>query len=52
MVRFLAEHYHKHKKMVLRNLTNTLRSHKTASVLNVIGLATAFTIFYIIAAQI
>ena len=38
--------------MVLRNFIHTLRSHKTASFFNIIGLAIAFTAFYIMACQI
>ena len=38
--------------MIFRNFINTLRSHKTASVLNILGLAIAFTAFYVIAAQV
>ena len=38
--------------MIFRNFINTLRSHKTASVLNILGLAIAFTAFYVISAQV
>lgn len=38
--------------MVLRNFLNTLRSHKTASILNIVGLAIAFTAFYVMASQV
>ena len=38
--------------MIFRNFINTLRFHKTASVLNILGLAIAFTAFYVIAAQV
>ena len=38
--------------MIFRNFLNTLRSHKTASILNILGLAIAFTAFYVIAAQV
>ncbi len=38
--------------MIFRNFINTLRSHKTASILNILGLAIAFTAFYVIAAQV
>ena len=38
--------------MILGNFLNTLRSHKTASVLNILGLAFAFTSFYVMASQV
>lgn len=38
--------------MIFRNFLNTLRRHKTASILKILGLAIAFTAFYVIAAQV
>lgn len=38
--------------MILRNFLNTLRSHKAATILNIVGLAIAFTAFYVMSAQV
>ena len=38
--------------MILRNFLNTLRSHKAVTILNITGLAVAFTAFYVMSAQV
>lgn len=38
--------------MILRNFLNTLRSHKAATILNIVGLAVAFTAFYVMSSQV
>ena len=39
-------------KIALKNFLTTLRRNKAASLLNVLGLSLAFTVFYIIASQV
>ena len=38
--------------MILKNFIHTLKSHKTASLLNIVGLTVAFAAFYVLASQI
>lgn len=40
------------EKMILKNFIHTLKSHKTASLLNIVGLTVAFAAFYVLASQI
>ena len=40
------------ENMILRNFIHTLKSHKTASLLNIAGLTVAFAAFYVMASQI
>ena len=39
-------------KIAVKNFLTTLKRHKAASLLNVLGLSLAFTVFYIIASQV
>ncbi|MBQ8045355.1 MAG: hypothetical protein IJ269_03265, partial [Bacteroidales bacterium] len=39
-------------KIALKNFLTTLRRNKAVSLLNVLGLSLAFTVFYIIASQV